>query len=522
MQRIGAVVVGWVVAVVATTVGAAPAAADAGRAVVVTEDAVMVVAADASERLEVPGIPPLPACEELRCRGPRPLVPWADLSPDGARVVYVAHDDAGGGVWVQDVAGGPRRLVGEDTTILTWPLWSWDGARIAYEGVDGIVTVAADGSGRTVRPRATVQDVLWDWLPDGDLLYRRSDGCTDELWRTAPDGSGDRQITAGAVDEMARALPDGRVLLTRTQPSEDGCRGATGTSALALVDAEGGAVAESRGVSGDPGGRTTVVPGGVEVLRRSFDPERPGYYHWLRGPVDGPGEEEPVPWSTGAFHVSFAKSFDALPAGVGDPAAGTAAAAATAPVAEPAAAADGPGAGAWPFVDVVGTEHAAAIAELVERGIVVGCDPSGRRFCPHDPVTRGQMATLLVGALDLASTDVDHFDDDAGNAHEADIDRLAAAGITTGVGERRYDPEGTLTRAQVASMLARAWRLADPGTRRFGDVSGLHGPAVEAVAEAAVARGCTPEGDAYCPDRQVRRDQAAAFVSRSLALPSPS
>jgi hypothetical protein len=520
VHRIGAVVVGWVVAVVATAVVVAPVGAESGRAVVVTEDSVVVVATDGADRSAVPGIPPLPDCDELRCRRPRPLVPWADLSPDGSRVVYVAHDDGGGGVWVQDVAGGPRQLVGDDTTVLTWPLWSWDGTRIAYEGVDGIVTVAADGSGRTVRPRATVQDVLWDWLPDGDLLYRRSDGCTDELWRTAPDGSRDRQLTAGAVDEMARALHDGRVLLTRSHPTEGGCRGAGG-SAFAVVDAGGGEVTEERAVSHDAGVRTTVVPGGAEVLRRTFDPERPGHYRWVRGPVDGPGEEVPVAWTSGAFHVAFAKSLDVPAAGDGDGAAAPQAAAAAAPVPGPAGAvADGAAGGA--FVDVVGTEHAGAVAELVDGGIVVGCDTAGRRFCPHDPVTRGQMATLLVRALDLGPTDVDHFDDDAGNAHEGDIDRLAAAGITTGVGERRFDPDGTLTRAQAASMLARAWTLSDPGTRRFGDVGGVHGPAVEAIAEAGIARGCTSEGTAYCPHRQLRRDQAAALVSRALTLPSPS
>jgi hypothetical protein len=69
------------------------------------------------------------------------------------------------------------------------------------------------------------------------------------------------------------------------------------------------------------------------------------------------------------------------------------------------------------------------------------------------------MATFLVRALDVPSTADDFFDDDDGSAHEDSINRLAAAGIVTGCGERSYCPRESVTRAQMAVFLYRS--LAD-------------------------------------------------------------
>ena len=45
--------------------------------------------------------------------------------------------------------------------------------------------------------------------------------------------------------------------------------------------------------------------------------------------------------------------------------------------------------------------HAASIDALFEAGLTVGCAREPLRFCGDRPVTRAQMATLLVRALDL-------------------------------------------------------------------------------------------------------------------------
>jgi Tol biopolymer transport system component len=108
------------------------------------------------------------------------------------------------------------------------------------------------------------------------------------------------------------------------------------------------------------------------------------------------------------------------------------------------------------------TQHrfASDIAWLADREITRGCNPpSNTRFCPDGFVTRGQMAAFLVRALGLSDRLVDPFVDDDGSVFEADIERLAAAGITNGCNPPSnswFCPDGYVTRGQMAAFLHRA------------------------------------------------------------------
>ena len=60
------------------------------------------------------------------------------------------------------------------------------------------------------------------------------------------------------------------------------------------------------------------------------------------------------------------------------------------------------GAGTNPFWDDDGSIHEADIDRLATVGITKGCDPADLgRYCPADPLLRGQMATFLGRALEL-------------------------------------------------------------------------------------------------------------------------
>ena len=106
------------------------------------------------------------------------------------------------------------------------------------------------------------------------------------------------------------------------------------------------------------------------------------------------------------------------------------------------------------FDDDNGSTHEANIEALAAAEITLGC--GDRAYCPNDGVNRAQMATFLVRALDLAASGTDSFDDDNGSTHEANIEALAAAEITLGCGDRAYCPSNTVTRAQMATFLIRA------------------------------------------------------------------
>ena len=171
-----------------------------------------------------------------------------------------------------------------------------------------------------------------------------------------------------------------------------------------------------------------------------------------------------------------------------------------------------------PFTDIDDSIFEHDIAWIYREEITAGCDHD--RYCPTDPVRRDQMASFLARAFTLRATPFDFFADDEGNIHEAAINRVAAAGITFGCAPNRYCPSGAVTREQMASFLARASNYAGrplpvTTTDFFRDDDGsAHENDINRVAAAGITRGCTET--AYCPLQLVTRGQMAAFLRRSL------
>ena len=162
--------------------------------------------------------------------------------------------------------------------------------------------------------------------------------------------------------------------------------------------------------------------------------------------------------------------------------------------------------------------HEGAIEALAATGITRGCRKN--YYCPVEEVTRAQFASLLVRAFpDLVPDNAeDFFDDDDASAHQGAINRLASAGITVGCGPRRFCPGESLTRAQMATPLARALPSLVSATRdHFSDDDDhAHEAAINVLAQNGVLSGCGP--GRFCPDDLVRRDQMATLLTRVLAI----
>lgn len=107
-----------------------------------------------------------------------------------------------------------------------------------------------------------------------------------------------------------------------------------------------------------------------------------------------------------------------------------------------------------PFTDIGGHLFEAEITWLYQRAITTGC--AAAYFCPDAAVTREQMASFLVRALELPATTSDFFTDDETSIHEDDINRLAASGITAGCTSTTFCPTASVTRGQMAAFLERA------------------------------------------------------------------
>ena len=115
-----------------------------------------------------------------------------------------------------------------------------------------------------------------------------------------------------------------------------------------------------------------------------------------------------------------------------------------------------PEAGRDYFKDDGQNAHEDNIDRLAEAGISNGC--GDEIFCPDDTVSRGQMASLLVRSLGLEPIPGDVFGDVSG-PHEPNINALAAAGITKGcvADGTKFCPHEPVTREEMAAFLHRAF-----------------------------------------------------------------
>lgn len=173
------------------------------------------------------------------------------------------------------------------------------------------------------------------------------------------------------------------------------------------------------------------------------------------------------------------------------------------------------------FCDDDASPFESDIDTIAAEGVTNGCNAIGTRFCPSDGVTRAEMASFIVRLLGLTDRGSVDFTDDDGSVHEADIERLATAGITLGCDTQgpRFCPDRIVPREQMAAFLARALGLTDRGSIDFiDDDSSQFEADIERVATAGISMGCDATGPRFCPASPVTREQMAGFLARSLTL----
>ncbi len=181
------------------------------------------------------------------------------------------------------------------------------------------------------------------------------------------------------------------------------------------------------------------------------------------------------------------------------------------------------------FLDDDGSIFEPSIEAIADVGITQGCNPPANdAYCPAQPVTRGEMASFLVRALNLSgpvtASVTDAFIDDDGSVHEGNINTIAELGITKGCNPPTNDafcPDESVTRGQMAALLTRAFGYTDddPADRFVDDDTSIFESDIEAIAAAGVTLGCNPpDNDRFCPGDPVTRAQMAAFLTRALGL----
>ncbi|HFU7087455.1 S-layer protein [Bacillus anthracis] len=164
-----------------------------------------------------------------------------------------------------------------------------------------------------------------------------------------------------------------------------------------------------------------------------------------------------------------------------------------------------------------------AIQTLAEQEIMLGYG-NGMFGFGHN-VTREQVAALIYRALDLdeefgedeeLESPYNDIVDDNSTMFPFEVLAVTELGIFTGDEKGNFRPKDTLTRAEMAQVLTRAFGLQVKGSAGFKDVPKGHWAenAINAVGSNGISIG-DGKGN-FAPNMKVTREQYAQFLFRAL------
>lgn len=197
------------------------------------------------------------------------------------------------------------------------------------------------------------------------------------------------------------------------------------------------------------------------------------------------------------------------------------------------------------FVDDDESIFEADIEWLASTGVTLGCNPPANdRYCPNEPVTRGQMAAFLTRLAGLTGFEMTSpFVDDDASVFENEIAVLAYLGVTAGCNPPANDefcPSDLVTRGQMAAFLVRMFGLPPGPSHTFcdayfddfgcplphGEIDNFREPVTifasdaESLYGAGITTGCSE--NYFCFTENVSRGQMAAFLYRAATRPLPA
>lgn len=170
------------------------------------------------------------------------------------------------------------------------------------------------------------------------------------------------------------------------------------------------------------------------------------------------------------------------------------------------------------YADTNGHWAEAAIERWSGYGILQGADG---RFSPDGTLTRAQMATILSRLLALPEASSYGFTDVAAGDWFADaIDRCAAAGIMQGTGGKA-EPNAPITREQAMVMLCRALGIDAVAANLSGYPDGAQVSAYAAGYVAALVQMGIVKGDAngkLNPAGNITRAEIVTIIDRLITV----
>ena len=180
------------------------------------------------------------------------------------------------------------------------------------------------------------------------------------------------------------------------------------------------------------------------------------------------------------------------------------------------------------FSDVADSAYSTAINTLGTYGILNGVGDGN--FDPNGTLTRAQLCAMLAQALNVKGKESVLFTDvPEGAWYTADVNAIASLGFVNGLGDGRFDPNGTLTQEQFIAIMGRLARFLNFHVDDFALGLSDEDLAAEQYASlaswarpsASVLTGCMgnmlyTELGSIDPSAAVTREQAAATLCNVL------
>jgi len=169
------------------------------------------------------------------------------------------------------------------------------------------------------------------------------------------------------------------------------------------------------------------------------------------------------------------------------------------------------------FSDVPASYWASdVINKLSGQGYINGY-PDGS-FRPDNSISRAEFATVLVKAFKLPAASGKVFDDTANHWAKDHIAAANAAGIVSGYSENSFGPDDLITREQMAVMIVKAAKIeaaTEEITFTDGDAaSAWSKDALAAAAQAKIMQGY-PDGT-FAPQNKATRAEAVTVIANAL------
>jgi hypothetical protein len=177
------------------------------------------------------------------------------------------------------------------------------------------------------------------------------------------------------------------------------------------------------------------------------------------------------------------------------------------------------------FTDIASVQQWAGrqIQVVAAKGAIEGIGEG--KFAPKSNVTRAEFAKMLIRALNLENNSaVQSFSDVSSTAWYAPYVAVAAEkGIITGRSAAKFDPNATITRAEMATMISRALKSINPtastdatAVSKFSDAAKISASLRDGVAFAATHNLVIGNAGKFNPNDTATRAEAAVIIYRTI------